>query len=387
MVSTIKSFKSGPMVRENRLPSVSRTLKLILFGLLLAPGLCWSELKFNLPRGVTPISADLYDLHMTIIAICSLIGLIVYGVLAYILINHRLAKGAVPATFSNNLRVENWWTLIPFLILLAMAVPATKVLIEMDDFDDAEVTIKITGMQWKWQYQYLDQGVEFFSKLATPPGQIYGTQTKDPWYLLEVDKPLIVPINKKVRFLVTSNDVIHSWWVPELGVKRDAIPGFIHEAWARIDTPGTYRGQCAELCGVDHGFMPIVVKAVSEMEFNVWIESQGKSLRVTQPAWTLKSVLPKGKQSYDRNCAACHQSDGTGNPPLYPALQSSSVAVGDPIERHIDLVLHGIEGSAMQSFADQLSDQELAAIITYERNAWGNDTGDLITPEQVQQRR
>ena len=387
MVNTMVPPRSEPVIRDDRLPDRTRTVKLILFGLLLSPGPCWSELKFNLARGVTPISADLYDLHMTIIAICTLIGLIVYGVLAYILINHRLVKGAVPATFSNNLRLENWWTLIPFLILLAMAVPATKVLIAMDDFDDAEVTIKITGMQWKWRYQYLDQGIEFYSNLATPPDQIYGKHNKDPWYLLEVDKPLVVPIDKKVRFLVTSNDVIHSWWVPELGIKRDAIPGFIHEAWARIDTPGTYRGQCAELCGVNHGFMPIVVKAVRETEFNTWTESQDRALQTTQPAWTLESVLSMGKQGYDRNCAACHRLDGAGNPPLYPALKSSSIAVGDPVERHIDIVLHGINGSAMQAYANQLSDQELAAIITYERNAWDNNTGDLITPGQITERR
>ncbi len=387
MVNAMSAFHRGRKTQYNRVLHITQAPKRIVLAALFFPEPCWSELKFNLPRGVTPISADLYDLHMTIIAICALIGLVVYGVLAYILINHRLAKGAVPATFSNNLRLENWWTLIPFLILLAMAVPATKVLIAMDDFDDADVTIKITGMQWKWQYQYLDQGIEFYSNLATPRDQIYGKQAKQPWYLLEVDKPLVVPIHQKVRFLVTSNDVIHSWWVPELGVKRDAIPGFIHEAWARIETAGTYRGQCAELCGVDHGFMPIVVKAVNETEFSKWIQSQDKVSRGSPTTWTLESTMRKGKQIYDRNCAACHRYDGTGNPPLYPALKSSSVAVGDPITRHIHIVLHGISGSAMQAYADQLNDQELAAIITYERNAWDNNTGDLITPEQVQQRR
>lgn len=347
-------------------------------------------MQLNMPRGVTPISHDLYDLNTTIIAVCAVIALIVYGVLAYIIIRHRRSKRAVPATFDGFRKLEITWTIVPFLILVGMAVPATQVLRDMDDFDAAELTIKITGHQWKWQYQYLEHGIGYFSHLSTPFDQIDGEAKKDRWYLLEVDKPLVLPINKKVRFLVTSNDVIHSWWVPELGVKRDAIPGFIHEAWTRIDRPGTYRGQCAELCGVNHGFMPIVVEAVSGADFDGWVKTTlaaAKSMAASDVDWTLDSALQRGQDLYGRYCSACHRRDGTGLPPTFPSLATSSVAVGHPIERHIDLVLQGVPGSAMQGFAPQLDDEELAAIITYERNAWGHNTGDLVTPAQIQAQR
>lgn len=347
----------------------------------------FADLKYNMPRGVTPISEDLYELHMTIMAICVFIAIIVYGLIAYILINHRRSKGARAADFEGNPRLENIWTLIPFLFLVGMAIPATQVLIDMDDFAKADVTVKITGSQWKWQYQYLDQGVEYYSNLATPPDQIQGVRKKDAWYLLEVDKPLVLPVDKKIRFVVTSSDVIHSWWVPELGIKRDAIPGFMHEAWARIGKTGTYRGQCAELCGIHHGFMPIVVEAVSEEKFAQWIDRQDQKKPVLKSKWDMETAVSQGEDLYNRYCAACHQENGSGIPPMFPALDQSSVTVGTPVERHIDLVLNGIPGSAMQAFVQQLNATEIAAIITYERNAWGNHTGDLITPEQVQARR
>nr|WP_231852269.1 cytochrome c oxidase subunit II [Legionella micdadei] len=348
--------------------------------------------QLNMYKGVTPISHDVYDLHMIAMVICAIIGIVVFGVMIYSLIHHRKSKGHTPATFHDNFRLEIVWSIIPFLILLGLAVPATKVLIRQDDSSDSDVTIKVVGYQWKWQYQYLDQGISFFSNLSTPFSQINNQQAKGEWYLLEVDKPLVVPVNKKIRFLVTSNDVVHSWWVPELGVKRDAIPGFMHEAWARIEKPGTYRGQCAELCGINHGFMPIVVQAVNEEEFNQWVASQVKvkdqyAEEVNQP--TTQASVPRdelmslGKQMYDQNCAACHQADGKGLPPMYPALKGSSVAVGKPISRHISLVLNGIPGSAMQPYRDQLSDKDIAAIITYERNAWENNTGDVVQPADV----
>ena len=347
-------------------------------------------MQLNMPRGVTPISHDLYDLNTTIIVVCAVIALIVYGVLAYIIIRHRRSKRAVPATFVGFRKLEITWTIVPFLVLVGMAVPATQVLRDMDDFAAADLTIKITGHQWKWQYQYLDHGIGYFSHLSTPLDQIHGEAKKDRWYLLEVDKPLVLPINKKVRFLVTSNDVIHSWWVPELGVKRDAIPGFIHEMWARIEKPGTYRGQCAELCGVNHGFMPIVVEAVSDADFDGWVKTtfEKQTEVVTSGVdWTMEGALQRGEVLYGRFCSACHKRDGTGLPPTFPSLATSSVAVGHPIERHINLVLQGVPGSAMQGFAPQLDDEELAAIITYERNAWGHNTGDLVTPAQIQAQR
>lgn len=348
--------------------------------------------QMNMHKGVTPISRDMYDLHMVAIAICAVIGVVVFGIMFYSLIHHRKSKGYTPATFHDNTRLEIVWTIIPFLILVGLAIPATRVLIRQDNSSQSDVTIKIVGYQWKWQYQYLDQGISYFSNLSTPYAQVHNTQPKGQWYLLEVDKPLVLPIHKKIRFLVTSNDVIHSWWVPQLGVKRDAIPGFMHEAWARINKPGIYRGQCAELCGVNHGFMPIVVRAVKEEEFEQWVSQQVKvenkyAVVQTEPAaqkiMTRADLMTLGKEKYNLICSACHQANGKGIPPLYPALQNSSVSVGKPISRHIALILNGVPGSAMQSYKDQLSDEEIAAITTYERNAWGNNTDDLIQPAEV----
>lgn len=348
--------------------------------------------QMNMYKGVTPISKDIYDLHMTAMLICGVIGLVVFGVMFYSLIYHRKSKGHTPASFHENTRLEIIWSIIPFLILVGLAIPATRVLMRMDDSTDSDVTIKVVGYQWKWQYQYLDQGISYFSSLATPYHQIQNRQAKGPWYLLEVDRPLVVPVHKKIRFLVTSNDVIHSWWVPELGVKRDAIPGFMHEAWARIEKPGVYRGQCAELCGINHGFMPIVVQAVSEEEFAQWVSQQTKvedsyAATVNEPkaqtVMTRAELMHRGKDQYNLICAACHQVNGKGIPPLYPALKGSSIAVGKPISRHIELILKGIPGSAMQPYGDQLTDEDVAAIVTYERNAWGNNTDDEIQPADV----
>ena len=285
--------------------------------------------QLNMHRGVTPLSHDMYDLHMIAIYVCAVIGVVVFGVMIYSLIKHRKSIGHQPATFYKNTRLEIVWTIIPFLILIFLAIPATHTLIRLEDSSDSDVTIKVVGYQWKWQYQYLDQGISFFSNLSTPFAQIENEQPKGQWYLLEVDKPLVLPINKKVRFLVTSNDVIHSWWVPELGVKRDAIPGFMHESWALIEKPGVYRGQCAELCGINHGFMPIVVKAVEEKEFKEWVDKQIKvedkyAVTKNEPAeqkiMTRKELMTLGKEKYDLICSACHQVNGKGIPPKTRAL-------------------------------------------------------------------
>ena len=345
--------------------------------------------QMNMPRGVTPLSKDMYDLHMAAIAVCAVIGILVFGVMIYSLIFHRHSKGYQPATFHDNTRVEIIWSIIPFLILVGLAIPATQVLIRLEDNRHSDVTIKVVGSQWKWQYQYLDQGISFYSNLSTPYAQIQNKQPKGEWYLLEVDRPLVVPVNKKIRFLVTSTDVVHSWWVPELGVKRDAIPGFMHESWAWIDTPGTYRGQCTELCGINHGFMPIVVKAVTEEEFNQWVSEQTKVVdpfaapEEKQPDLSRAQLMELGKRKYEEVCSACHRSNGEGLPPLYPALKGSSVAVGHPIDRHISMIFTGVPGSAMQPYRDQLTDKEIAAIVTYERNAWGNNTDELVQPDDV----
>lgn len=348
--------------------------------------------QLNMYQGVTPLSKDMYYLHMVGLVVCVVIGVVVFGVMIYSLIHHRKSKGYKPATFHDNPRLEIIWSIIPFLILVGLAIPATKVLMRMDDTAQSDITIKVVGYQWRWQYQYLDQGISYFSNLATPYDQIQNKKPKGEWYLLEVDKPLVLPVHQKIRFLVTSSDVIHSWWVPELGIKRDAIPGYMYEAWAKIDKPGVYRGQCAELCGINHGYMPIVVQAVSQDEFKQWVAKQTqvediysktKMLPSAQKKLTRSELMTLGKTKYNQICAACHKDNGTGLSPMYPALKGSSVAVGKPISRHIDIIFNGIPGTAMQPFKDQLSDEEIAAVTTYERNAWGNNTNDEIQPADV----
>ena len=359
-------------------------LKLFLgiLGLLIFPQ-AFAAYELNMTPGVTPISQDIYELHMTIFWICLAIGVVVFGVLFYSLFKHRKSRGAVAAKFHGNLRVEIFWGVVPLLILIIMAVPATLVLMRMEDTTKSDVNIKITGYQWKWQYEYLDEGISFFSNLSTPYKELQNQAPKSKYYLLEVDHPVVVPIHKKIRFLVTSNDVIHSWWVPALGIKRDAIPGFIHEAWARIEKPGIYRGQCAELCGINHGCMPIVVDARSEADYDQWVKEQqalmqqpqkpgttAPTTRTSQPQ-TLSQLMQHGEEVYNSKCAACHKADGAGMPPAFPPMKGSKIATG-LIANHINIVMNGKPGTAMQPFAKQLNDEDIAAVITYERNAFGN---------------
>ncbi len=339
------------------------------------------SIQFNLIPGVTPISQDIYNLHMTIFLICVAIAMVVFGVLIYSLIYHRKSKRHKAVPFHSHQTIEWAWAIIPFLILIAMAIPATQVLMRMNDESKSDVNIKITGYQWKWRYTYLDNNIDFFSNLSTPIDQLEGKTAKNQWYLLEVDKPLVIPIHKKIRFLVTSNDVVHSWWVPAFGVKRDAIPGFIHEAWARVDKPGIYRGQCAELCGIHHAFMPIVVIAMTQADFEKWVAEQtgAKNLAATKPAeaqkpLTKEVLMAQGKTVYETTCAVCHQPTGVGMPPAIPALKGSKIANG-PVNAHITIVMNGKPGTAMQPFKNQLSNEQIAAVITYERNSWGNNGG------------
>ncbi|MDF1684803.1 MAG: cytochrome c oxidase subunit II [Legionellaceae bacterium] len=373
-----------------RFNTVKKLILISLLTLLVGPvnaGIAPDQWQMNMYKGVTPVSQDIYWLHMVAIWVCAAIGVVVFGIMIYSLIHHRKSKGYKPASFHDNTRLEILWSIIPFVILIGLAIPATHILARMEDSSEADITIKIVGHQWKWQYQYLDQGISYFSNLSTPYAQINNQQEKNAWYLLEVDKPLVLPIHKKIRFLVTSNDVIHSWWVPELGIKRDAIPGFMHETWARIEEAGTYRGQCAELCGVNHAFMPIVVEAVSDKAFKQWVAEQSNMTPEEPKVMTRNALMTLGKQKYDMLCSACHQADGTGIPPLYPALKGSSIAVGHPISRHIDLILDGVPGTAMQAYREQLTNEEIAAIVTYERNAWGNNTDEDIQPHDVAQAR
>lgn len=345
----------------------------------------WAAYELNMPEGVTPISKEVYHLHMLILWICVAIGIGVFGAMFYSIYHHRKSRGAVAAKFHESTVIEIVWTVIPMLILIAMAIPATKALIVMEDTAKGDLTIKVTGYQWKWQYEYLEDGISFFSNLSTPREQIYNAADKGEHYLLEVDNPLVVPVGKKIRILTTAADVIHSWWVPELGFKRDAIPGFINESWAFIEKPGTYRGQCTELCGKDHAYMPIVVVAKSEKDYQQWLtEKKGAKTADAQSAdrqWNKDELLAKGKEVYERTCAACHQVNGQGLPPTFPAIKGSAIATG-PVEKHLDIVMHGKPGTAMQAFSGQLSDTDIAAVITYQRTGL-NSVGDLVQPASI----
>ncbi|PWW40533.1 UNVERIFIED_ORG: cytochrome c oxidase subunit 2 [Idiomarina abyssalis] len=351
-----------------------------------------AQSRLNMTQGVTEVSNRVYDLHMTIFYICCVIGVIVFGLMFISMIRHRKSKNPTPSNFHENVKVEIAWTIVPLLILAGMAVPATTTLIAMEDTSDADVTVQVTGSQWKWHYKYFENEVEYFSRLATQQEQIDNQFEKGENYLLEVDRPLVIPTNKKVRFLVTSDDVIHSWWVPDFAIKKDANPGFINETWTRVDEPGIYRGQCAELCGKDHGFMPIVVIAKEPAEYEKWItekeEEQRKAREREQELLAMEmsedELMDLGEKVYNSTCAACHQANGQGVNGVFPALAGSGVAV-DPeaIDKHIDTVVNGVTGTAMQAFGSQLSMRELAAVITYERNAWGNDTGDLIQAADI----
>lgn len=328
----------------------------------------------NMPYGVTPVSQEIYLLHMAGFYVCCGIGVLVFGVLIYSLIKFRKSKGAKASHFHEHLGIEILWTTIPFLILVALAIPATIVLGHIHNTDESKLTIKITGYQWKWKYEYLDQGVSFFSNLSTPLAQINNQAPKDEWFLLEVDNPVVVPVNTKVKLLLTADDVIHAWWVPELGVKQDAIPGFINENWIYITKPGTYRGQCGELCGINHAFMPIVVNAVSEQAFADWVLArQGKSKqKPILSKMTETELLAIGQKGYEKSCAMCHQTNGEGLPPSFPALKGSRIVTG-PAKANISFVLTGVPGTAMQAFGPQLDDKTVAAIVTYIRHTWGND--------------
>lgn len=355
-------------------------------GLLSVAAPAFAEWELNMPQGVTEISNKVYDLHMLIFWICVVIGIVVFGAMFYSIVMHRKSRGVEASQFHESTTVEIIWTVIPFVILIGMAIPATKTLIAMENTADSDLTIKITGYQWKWQYEYLDENISFFSNLSTPREEIVNAAEKNENYLLEVDNPVVIPVGKKVRFLLTANDVLHAWWVPDLAVKKDAVPGFINEMWTKVDEPGVYRGQCAELCGRDHGFMPIVVVAKEPADYLDWVAEQKAAKEAEMIAsgqdWAMSDLMAKGQKVYNTNCAACHQANGQGLPPVFPAIAGSSIATGD-LGPHVDIIMHGKPGTAMQAFANQLSDVDLAAVVTYQRNAWGNDVGDFIQPKDI----
>lgn len=369
--------------------------KILILSLFAVPGLAFAEYGLNLPEGVTPISRDIYGLHMLIFWVCVGIAVVVFGIMIYSMIYHRKSKGAVAANFHESTTVELIWTAVPLAILIAIAFPATKVLIDLENTDKADMTVKITGYQWKWQYEYLDNGVSFFSNLSKKSRdgvKNAAIREDNEHYLLDVDNRLVLPVNTRIRFLMTSNDVIHSWWVRDLGVKQDANPGFINDSWAYIEKEGVYRGKCTELCGKDHGFMPVVVEVVSKENYAKWVDEQ-KAIMAAAAAsgdreWSMDELMTKGQEVYSTNCAACHGTTGAGVPGAFPAMAGSPMTTeADQLAAHIDIIINGKSGTAMQAFGKQLNDSDIAAVVTYERNAFGNNTGDIVQPAQIKSAR
>ncbi len=378
------------MIKQARWTAV-RGLRALLALLVVAAlaGQAQAAYELNFQAPATQLGQDVYDMHIWMMAVCLAIFVIVFGAMFYSIARHRKSLGRTPATFHENTKVEMLWTVVPFVILIMMAWPVTKTLLAMRDTSDPDITVKVTGYQWKWGYDYLKgegEGIKFMSVATTPNDQIHNTATKGENYLLEVDNHLVVPINKKVRILTTGNDVIHSWFVPALAVKQDAVPGFIRDTWFRADKEGTYRGQCAELCGTNHGFMPVVVDVVSAEKYSAWVGQQkaqtAASAGEQNKVWTPAELVSRGEAVYGKNCAACHQANGKGIPGAFPPLDGSKVATGDR-HQHIEVVVRGRPGTAMPAFGPQLSDVDIAAVVTYERNAWSNKTGDAAQPPEV----
>jgi cytochrome c oxidase subunit 2 len=344
------------------------------------------QLNFQEPQSI--IARETYDQHIVAMWVCVGIFVVVFGAMLYSLIYHRKSVGYKAANFHHSTTVEIIWTIIPFFILIGMAYPATKTIIAMKDTSSPDITVKVTGYQWQWGYDYLvgeGSGISFISKTSTPLSQIYNKEAKGEHYLLEVDNPLVVPIGKKVRLLITANDVLHAWWVPAFAVKQDAIPGFIRDAWFTADKVGTYRGSCVELCGKDHAFMPIVVEVMEPAKYAQWVaEQKAKTAKTTvdvNKVFTMDELKAEGEKVYAGNCVACHQANGKGIPGAFAALDGSNIANG-PIEEHIGMVLNGKVNTAMAAYK-HLSDVDVAAVVTYERNAWGNTKGDLIQPSEI----
>ena len=344
--------------------------------------------QLNLQQPQTIIAQQMYDQHTMVLWVCLVIFIGVFGVMFYSVLKHRKDAGYKAANFHHSTTVEIIWTIIPFFILIGMAYPATKTIIAMKDTSSPDITIKTTGYQWKWGYDYLigeGEGISFLSALSTPRAQIENKEPKGENYLLEVDNPLVVPVGKKVRILLTASDVLHAWWVPALGVKQDAIPGFIRDVWFNADKPGTYRGQCAELCGKEHGFMPIVVVALEPEKYTQWVAEQTKKSAATavdvNKVFTADELKAEGEKVYAGNCVACHQANGKGIPGTFAALDGSKIANGLKAE-HLNIVMNGKNGTAMAAFK-HLSDVQIAAVVTYERNAWGNTAGDVVQPSEI----
>lgn len=404
MVTSRVLFKTHTKLYSNKLPAClfdarisgeievmmmqkTTTAKLWLGSFLgmLFCNLAQAARDWNLQTPVTPVAQEIFDLHTIIVAICCVIFVIVFGVMFYSIYHHRKSKGHKAAQFHENTKAEVIWTIIPFFILIGMALPATKTILDMKDSSAADLTIKVTGYQWKWGYDYIHEGFNFVSTLKTPYQQIYNLEEKGPNYLLEVDNPMVVPVGKKVRLLITAADVLHAWWVPAFGVKQDAIPGFVRDSWFKADQPGIYRGQCAELCGKEHGFMPIVVEVKSAQDYAAWVAAhkQKAAAAADDPnrTWELNALLARGEKVYSAQCVACHQANGQGVPNAFPSLIGAKAITGPKAEQ-IAILLNGRPGTAMQSFK-QLSDVEIAAVIAYTRNSWNNQSTDIAQPAEI----
>lgn len=360
---------------------------LLAAALALCPWLARAEYAYNLQMPQSPVARQIYDLHTVIFLICVGIFVVVFGVMFYSLYAHRKSRGVKAAQFHESLTVEVIWTVIPFIILVLMAIPATKTVLEMKDTSNPDMTIKVTGYQWKWGYDYISEGFGYLSTLKTPLAEIQNRAQKGEHYLLDVDNPLVIPVGKKVRVLLTAGDVIHAWFVPALGVKQSTIPGFIRDTWFKAEKEGVYRGQCAELCGKEHGFMPVVVKVVSEKEYAAWVVEQKKKLAAQQDdpnkTFAKEELLARGEKTYNNNCAVCHQANGKGGNGI-PALDGSAVVKG-PQAGQMEVLLKG-RNNKMPAWA-HLSDVELAAVMTYTRNSWSNATGEVVQPKAFQERR
>jgi cytochrome c oxidase subunit 2 len=345
--------------------------------------------QLDLHPAATKIAEDQRWLHYFMLIICLVIFLGVFGVMFYSILVHRKDKGAKSANFHESTTVEIIWTIVPFIIVILMALPATKVVVAMKDTSSADLTIKATGMQWKWGYDYLNgegSGIGFVSTLDAAQRQMSdsGKPSGDD-YLLKVDHPLVVPVDKKIRIITTANDVIHAFAVPSFGIKQDAIPGFVRDTWFRAEKIGDYHGQCQELCGKEHAYMPIHVKVVSQQDYTHWVEGQRAemSAKADDPAkvWELADLRARGEKIYNGNCAACHQPNGKGAGAVKP-LDGAAVVLDADKTRQIAVLLNGQNNGAMPSWK-QLSDTEIAAVITFTKNSWSNKTGQAVQPSDV----
>ena len=357
--------------------------------LILPASLLGEASDYNMPVGVTEVSKEIFDLHMLIFWVCVWIGVVVFGIMFWSLWKYRKSKGAVAADFDDHFWLEIGWTVVATLILVVIAIPSTRVMVTAYDDAEGEINIMVTGHQWKWHYKYLEDGISFFSNLSTDQEQINNQIPKGEFYLREVDEPLVIPINTRIRFLITGNDVIHSWWVPDFAVKQDAVPGFINTAWTNVPEPGIYRGACTELCGIKHAFMPVVVRAVEQAEYDAWVAEKivlaEQEKMLTSKEWKKSELVERGESFYLTNCVACHQVNGKGIPPVFPTLDGSQIVLNDT-QRQIEILMEGVQGSAMAAFGNQYSEVDIAAVITYTRQAWSNGkNGDsaIVTPQDI----